>query len=131
MESKKMPADERRKFILRLLKSSGGPVTGREMAEKTNVSRQVIVGDISLLRAKGEPIIATSQGYLYIRKSGPEFENNCLPTYTGRDGSRIESVGGSRCHCPECDRGTFRLRRNNRFHHGFQPHGSETIHAAN
>lgn len=77
-----MPADERRKFILRLLKSSGGPVTGREMAEKTNVSRQVIVGDISLLRAKGEPIIATSQGYLYIRKSGPEFEKTIVCQHT-------------------------------------------------
>ena len=32
----------------------------------TNVSRQVIVGDINLLKAKNEPIIATSQGYVYM-----------------------------------------------------------------
>ena len=31
-----------------------------------NVSRQVIVGDITLLKAKGEPIMATSRGYVYM-----------------------------------------------------------------
>ena len=34
---------------------------------KTNVSRQVIVQDISLLKARNEPIIATAQGYLYLK----------------------------------------------------------------
>ena len=33
----------------------------------SNVSRQVIVGDITLLKARNEPIIAPSQGYLYMR----------------------------------------------------------------
>lgn len=31
-----------------------------------NVSRQVIVGDITLLKAKGEPILATNRGYIYV-----------------------------------------------------------------
>lgn len=39
---------------------------GRELGNMTNVSRQVIVGDITLLKAKGEPIIATSRGYIYM-----------------------------------------------------------------
>ncbi|WJV31548.1 transcription repressor NadR [Rossellomorea sp. AcN35-11] len=42
------------------------PITGGDLAKQTNVSRQVIVSDITLLKAKGEPIIATSQGYLYM-----------------------------------------------------------------
>lgn len=63
---KKLTAEERRNLLLRLLKSSTGPITGSELAAKTNVSRQVIVGDITILKAKQEPIIATSQGYLYM-----------------------------------------------------------------
>ena len=37
-----------------------------------NVSRQVIVGDITLLKAKGEPIMATSRGYIYMH---PQIEH--------------------------------------------------------
>lgn len=58
--------EERRKLILQWLKESKEPMTGQAIAEKTNVSRQVIVQDISLLKAKNEPIIATSQGYIYL-----------------------------------------------------------------
>jgi uncharacterized protein len=70
MEQKKILGEERRQFILQLLKSASAPITGSELAEKTNVSRQVIVGDITLLKAKNEPIIATSQGYIYLRQGG-------------------------------------------------------------
>ncbi|WLR44290.1 transcription repressor NadR [Bacillus carboniphilus] len=65
MQLNKILGEERREFILDWLKNSHHPVIGRMIAERTNVSRQVIVGDISLLKAKGAPIIATSQGYLY------------------------------------------------------------------
>ncbi|GHH97164.1 transcription repressor NadR [Neobacillus kokaensis] len=68
MEQKKILGDERRRFILQLLQDSSRPITGSELAERTNVSRQVIVGDITLLKAKGEPIIATSQGYLFLQQ---------------------------------------------------------------
>lgn len=65
MSDKKILGDERRKLILEWLKDTGKPVKGGELAERTNVSRQVIVQDISLLKARKEPIIATSQGYMY------------------------------------------------------------------
>jgi uncharacterized protein len=68
-EQKKILGDERRAFILQLLKDSPVPLTGSELATRTNVSRQVIVGDITLLKAKEEPIIATSQGYLYFKQN--------------------------------------------------------------
>ncbi len=61
-----MPGEERRQWIVNTLRSSGKPVTGRELGKLTNVSRQVIVGDVTLLKAKNEPIIATSQGYVYM-----------------------------------------------------------------
>lgn len=63
---KKILGEERRKMILKWLMESDKPITGGELARRTNVTRQVIVGDINLLKAKNVPIIATSQGYLYI-----------------------------------------------------------------
>jgi transcriptional regulator of NAD metabolism len=69
MEQKKILGVERRNFLLQLLKESSLPITGSDLAGKTNVSRQVIVGDITLLKAKNEPIIATSQGYIYLKQS--------------------------------------------------------------
>ena len=57
----------RREEIVQLLKYSKDPVTGRFLAERFGVSRQVIVGDIALLRAAGCSIISTPRGY-YIEK---------------------------------------------------------------
>lgn len=65
-DMKKLLGDERREMLLHLLKESNSPITGSELAKKTNVSRQVIVGDMNLLKARNEPIIATSQGYMYM-----------------------------------------------------------------
>lgn len=67
-EQKKILGEERRNFILKMLMESAEPITGSELASKTKVSRQIIVGDITLLKAKNIPIIATSQGYLYLSK---------------------------------------------------------------
>lgn len=65
-KERKLLGEERREWILAYLKQNNGPVTGTSLAKKANVSRQVIVGDITLLKAQNEPIIATSQGYLYM-----------------------------------------------------------------
>ncbi|MFJ7933502.1 transcription repressor NadR [Sporosarcina sp. NPDC096371] len=65
--NKKIHGDERRQLLIDTLQSSARPMTGKELGEMTNVSRQVIVGDITLLKAKNEPIIATSQGYIYMQ----------------------------------------------------------------
>jgi hypothetical protein len=61
----KINTELRRNELLSKLKKSHQAVTGSELAEEFGVSRQVIVQDIALLRAKGEKIIATSQGYYY------------------------------------------------------------------
>ena len=70
MEQKKILGEERRNVLLSLLKESSVPITGSDLAARANVSRQVIVGDITLLKAKNEPIIATSQGYMYLKHGG-------------------------------------------------------------
>ena len=63
---KKMLGDERRQYLFELLKQADGPLKGTELAKLTNVSRQVIVNDMNLLKARNEPIMATSQGYIYM-----------------------------------------------------------------
>ncbi|MFD3449523.1 transcription repressor NadR [Microbacteriaceae bacterium 4G12] len=67
-EQKKILGEERRDLILQWLISSDKPLSGSELSKKTNVSRQVIVQDISLLKARNEPIMATSQGYIYLKQ---------------------------------------------------------------
>ena len=64
----KMSAEEREKLILTSLKQATAPITASEFAEKANVSRQVIVQDVSILKAKNEPIVATSRGYIYLKQ---------------------------------------------------------------
>lgn len=59
-----MDANQRRKGIFNRLKSSSTPITGTDLAAAFDVSRQVIVQDIAILRAAGVDIIATPQGYI-------------------------------------------------------------------
>lgn len=66
IDKKKLAGEERRSLLLDWLQHEKKPLTGSELAKKANVSRQVIVGDITLLKARGVPIMATSQGYMYL-----------------------------------------------------------------
>jgi transcriptional regulator of NAD metabolism len=59
-----MDAKERRNQLLDKLKKTGTPVTGSALAQELGVSRQIVVGDIAILRAAGVEIYATPQGYL-------------------------------------------------------------------
>lgn len=59
-----MNADVRRSAILSLLAQANAPVSAASLAARFAVSRQIIVGDIALLRAAGETISATPRGYL-------------------------------------------------------------------
>lgn len=69
---KKILGEQRRQMLLDKLKETTDPLKGGDLATLAGVSRQVIVGDMTLLKAKGEPIIATSQGYLYMRETGDD-----------------------------------------------------------
>lgn len=59
-----MKATERRNEIIKILEATDQAVNATQLAEKFSVSRQVIVGDIALIRAKGIDVIATPRGYL-------------------------------------------------------------------
>ena len=65
-----MKGQERRQEILHLLSSSQSPLSGTALAEHFSVSRQVIVQDMALIRAKGHEIIPTNRGYLLRAPSG-------------------------------------------------------------
>lgn len=59
-----MKADERRNSIMEMLISEKKAIKGTTLAESFNVTRQIIVKDIAILRAKGNNIIATPDGYM-------------------------------------------------------------------
>ena len=59
-----MHSDERRKAIADVLRAADAPISASALAEKFSVSRQIIVGDIALLRSSGEEILATPRGYV-------------------------------------------------------------------
>ena len=62
-----MEAASRRQAILDRLRTANRPVSASALAAGLNVSRQIIVGDIALLRAGGAEISATPRGYVLPR----------------------------------------------------------------
>lgn len=62
-----MKVAERRKAIVNLLLSSKEPISGGELARQFDISRQIIVQDITVLKGTGYDILSTSQGYVLQR----------------------------------------------------------------
>ena len=77
-----MTAKERREQIYRQLTTA--PVSATALAKQFAVSRQVIVGDIALLRAEGCSITATARGYI-IPDEGALTRNIYYATVLGLD----------------------------------------------
>ena len=63
-----MDGSKRREEILDRIQRSSAPVPAKDLAALFQVSRQVIVQDIALIRAAGYGVIATNRGYIL---SGP------------------------------------------------------------
>ena len=59
-----MRAAERRKEIVNIILSEKQAVSGGKLSEMLGVSRQIIVGDISALKADGYDILSTHSGYV-------------------------------------------------------------------
>lgn len=59
-----MESVTRREAIYETLSKAIQPIKGSELAKMYQVSRQVIVQDIALLRAKGIQVVATPSGYM-------------------------------------------------------------------
>ena len=59
-----MKVAERRKAIVNLLSASKTPISGGELSKQFNVSRQIIVQDITVLKGLGYEIFSTHHGYV-------------------------------------------------------------------
>ena len=57
-----MSGEKRRENLLKILQESDKPVSGTKLAEKFQVSRQVVVQDIALLRTSNHDILSTHKG---------------------------------------------------------------------
>jgi len=64
-----MNAKSRRTEILNRINQQQNPLSASVLAKDFQVSRQVIVGDVALLRAEGHDIIATARGYIIAKPS--------------------------------------------------------------
>lgn len=59
-----MKAAERRKEIANYLMAEGKAISGGALSDRFGVSRQIIVQDISVLKAAGYDILSTHSGYV-------------------------------------------------------------------
>lgn len=59
-----MKASQRRQEIINLLLSAKEPISGASLAERFSISRQIIVSDISVIKASGFEILSTHYGYV-------------------------------------------------------------------
>ena len=55
---------DRKDKIIKLIQKNDTPISASKLASQLGVSRQIIVGDVALLRASGYNIIATPRGYI-------------------------------------------------------------------
>ena len=58
-----MKSEDRRNLIIKTLKENDNSISAGSLAKLFNVTRQIIVADIALLRASGYIIIADNKGY--------------------------------------------------------------------
>lgn len=65
-----MKAAHRREAVLELLRTAQKPLSATALAQQFAVSRQIIVGDVALLRARGEDVASTPRGYVLPRQGG-------------------------------------------------------------
>lgn len=62
--------EQRRGELMTLLRNTSQPLSGGKLGQVLNVSRQVIVQDVALLRAQGLDIMATARGYVLHQDTG-------------------------------------------------------------
>ncbi len=77
-----MTPQQRRNAIRTLLEEADSPVSATALAGRMMVSRQVIVGDIALLRAAGTPVAATPRGYVLSGPAGVPFQIQVVCRHT-------------------------------------------------
>ena len=83
-----MDAASRRRAIAEALAGANAPVAAGALGERFGVSRQIVVGDIALLRAQGLDIVATPRGY--VAGGGARGRRHTLACVHGPEGMERE-----------------------------------------
>ena len=93
-----MTAEERRKGVWQILSQSPQPVSATALARKFGVSRQIIVGDMALLKARGLPVVSTPRGYYLTEQEGKGYRKTLVcchdRSHTAEELEMIISAGG-------------------------------------
>lgn len=69
-----MEGTQRREQLVKTLNEQTEPISGGELSRLLGVSRQVIVQDVTLLRATGINIFSTTKGYLLYHSDEPRVK---------------------------------------------------------
>lgn len=79
-----MKAAERRQKIIDILSQTQVPISASVLAGQLGVSRQIIVGDVALLRAANHDVISTPRGYVLSQAlySHQFIRENCVSTWS-------------------------------------------------
>lgn len=77
-----MEGDSRRKKIVDILTTSDKAISGNDLSEMLNVSRQIIVQDIALLRAVNKSILSTNKGYILYSNESQKFKRSFYVKHT-------------------------------------------------
>ncbi|MDO4519311.1 MAG: transcription repressor NadR [Eubacteriales bacterium] len=64
-----MTGEERRDHIIQMIRNTTRPIPAKALAADFEVSRQVIVQDIALIRAAGFDILSTNRGYILLENT--------------------------------------------------------------
>ena len=96
-----MNKEARLKAVYETILNSESPISGTNLANKFHVSRQVIVQDIALLKARNIQIFATHKGYV----CSPEKVSRVFACYHNSD--RIEEEMNAIVDCGGCIENVF------------------------
>lgn len=92
-----MRAEERRRLIGDLLQRAEQPLSATALAARLSVSRQVIVGDIALLRAAGADISATPRGYVVLPETTGLVRQIACRHSAGEMGAELNAMVDQGC----------------------------------
>lgn len=77
--------ESRRRQILQILEQTDVPISASALAQQFEVSRQIIVGDVALIRAQGIEIIATPRGYVLQRQRSGTIIKQIVVNHSAED----------------------------------------------
>ena len=95
-----MTAAQRRSAIYDQLTAAQTPISATALAQQFSVTRQVVVGDIALLRAEGRSITATPRGYMIPAETGLRRTIAC---HHGGEDTQKELFSMVDCGCTVID----------------------------